>query len=157
VSITRKEKIIENLPSVHEVTLARDSSRSLAQAVPKKKNQIKIRVTGEDQKEVDVVIPVSALKLLVTLLAEMAQGNAVTILPLNAELTTQQAADLLNVSRPYFIKLLNEKKIPFKKVGRHRRVAARDVIAFKQLQKKKSEDAMYVLSSEAQKLKLGYE
>ncbi len=61
----------------------------------------------------------------------MAQGNAVTILPLHAELTTQQAADLLNVSRPFFIKLLSEEKIPHKKVGRHRRIAARDVMAFK--------------------------
>jgi excisionase family DNA binding protein len=150
----RKEKPMELIPSANEVALARDSSRSLAQTIPKKKNQVTIRV-GEDAH--DIIMPVSALKLLVNLLSEMAQGNAVTIMPLHAELTTQQAADLLNVSRPFFIKLLNEEKIPFKKIGRHRRVQARDVLAFKQLQEKTSGDAMEALSAEAQKLKLGYE
>lgn len=148
---------MEIIPSANEVALARDSSRSLAQTLPKKKTQVKIRVLGESEKAADIIIPASALKLLVNLLTEMAQGNAVTIMPLHAELTTQQAADLLNVSRPFFINLLKDGKIPFKKVGRHRRVAARDVIVFKETQEKAAGNAMEVLASEALKLKLGYE
>lgn len=153
----RKEKNMELIPSANEVALARDSSRSLAQTLPKKKNQVKIRVISEDNSGSDIIVPASALKLLVNLLTEMAQGNAVTVLPLYAELTTQQAADLLNVSRPYFIKLLKEEKIPFKKVGRHRRVSARDVMDFKIKQEEASELAVDTLVTEAQKLKLGYE
>lgn len=148
---------MELIPSANEVALARDSSRSLAKTLPKKKNQVKIRVIGDGEKEADIIVPASALKLLVSLLTEMAQGNAVTIMPLHAELTTQQAADLLNVSRPFFIKLLKDEKIPFRKVGRHRRIAARDVMTFKHIQEKVSEIAMDNLAAEAQKLKLGYE
>jgi len=153
----RKVGTMELIPSANEVTLARDSSRTLAQTLPTKKNQVKIRVFSDGRTESDIVIPASALRLLVNLLTEMAQGNAVTVLPLHAELTTQQAADLLNVSRPYFIKLLKEEKIPFKKVGRHRRIAARDVMTFKATQEKNSEEAVDTLVSEAQKLKLGYD
>ncbi len=157
MSAARKERTVDLIPTANEVALARDSSRSLAQTLPKKKTQVKIRVLTEGQQGADIIIPASALKLLINLLTEMAQGNAVTILPLHAELTTQQAADLLNVSRPFFIKLLKEEKIPFKKVGRHRRVAARDVMAFKLAQNEASESAVDTLVSEAQKLKLGYE
>ena len=157
MSAARKEKNMELIPSANEVALARDSSRSLAQTLPRKSSQVKIRVLTEGQMGTDIVIPMSALRLLVNLLTEMAQGNAVTILPMHAELTTQQAADLLNISRPFFIKLLNDKKIPFKNVGRHRRVAARDVMVFKSAQEQSSENARDILASEAQKLKLGYE
>ena len=59
-----------------------------------------------------VTLPLSAFNLLITILTQMAEGNAVTLIPVQAELTTQKAADLLNVSRPYFIRLLEEKKIP---------------------------------------------
>ncbi len=148
---------MELIPSAKEVALARDSSRSLAQTIPKKQSQVKISVISDGLTASDIIVPASALKLLVSLLTEMAQGNAVTVLPMHAELTTQQAADLLNVSRPYFIKLLKEEKIPFKKVGRHRRVAARDVMAFKVTQEKVSDESVETLISEAQKLNLGYE
>lgn len=148
---------MELIPSASEVQLARDSSRSLAQNLPKKKSHVKIRVLGEGSRSTDIVVPASALKFLVNLLTEMAQGNAVTLMPLHAELTTQQAADLLNVSRPFFIKLLNEKKIRFKKVGRHRRIAVHDVMEFKKAHDQQAEGATDILVSEAQKLKLGYE
>jgi excisionase family DNA binding protein len=147
---------MEIMPTAAEANLAKESSRTLAKALPKRKSSVTIKV-GEDNSFTDVIVPMSALKLLLNLLGEMAQGNAVTIMPMHAELTSQQGADLLNVSRPFFIKLLDDKKIPFRKVGRHRRILAKDVFEFRQKQEQLTEESMKILAAEAQKLKLGYE
>ncbi len=84
---------------------------------------------GEDETAFDV--PVGVLRLLARMLAETASGNAVAVSPVEAELTTQQAADLLSVSRPYLVKLLDERRMPFRRVGNRRRILLVDVMAFK--------------------------
>jgi len=82
-------------------------------------------------KEPSIKIPAAAAQLLVQILNEMSRGNAVKLIPINAELTTQQAADLLNISRPTLIRFLDEGKMEFHKVGTHRRVPFKSAMAFR--------------------------
>ena len=96
------------------------------------------------------------MQLLVGILEEMGQGNAVSLIPIHTELTTQEAADLLNVSRPYLINLLKEGKIPFRNVGTKRRILAKDVLRYRASIDKKRLKALEALTKQAQELDMGY-
>lgn len=89
-----------------------------------------VQLTLDDGSET-VTVPRVAVALLVRVLAALAAGQGATLVPADAELTTQQAADLLNVSRPYLIKLLDEHKIDYRTVGTHRRIQASSPMAYK--------------------------
>lgn len=78
-----------------------------------------------------IPLPASVFYLLKQVVDVMAQGDAITIVPVGRELTTQQAADLLNVSRQYLVRLLDDRKIPFSRTGKHRRLKIEDVLAFR--------------------------
>lgn len=82
--------------------------------------------TGEE-----ILLPESVYKALCQVIHALSSGQAVTIIPRDREMTTQEAADCLNVSRPYLIKLLEQGEIPFTKVGSHRRVRSQDIMAYK--------------------------
>ena len=99
--------------------------------------------------EIAYEVPIGILRLLAHILAEFASGNAVAVSPVEAELTTQQAADLLNVSRPYLVKLLDERRIPFRRVGNRRRILLADVMAFKHMDESERRAIAAELNAEA--------
>ena len=117
------------LPTETDANLARETSRLLAPRMGSKA-PLSFRV-GDASKEETLQLPASAVKMLVRILEEMARGNAVTLIPVHAELTTQEAADLLNISRPSLIQLLDEGKIEYRKVGTHRRVRFEALMQYK--------------------------
>lgn len=118
-------------PTEADAVLARESVRRLASQLAKVNGSMQLRVVEPDGASETVTIPRAAFRLLVTILAEMAGGNAVRLIPHHAELTTQEAAELMNVSRPYLVRLLDNGRIPFHRVGTHRRVLFKDVMAYR--------------------------
>jgi excisionase family DNA binding protein len=145
------------LPTAEEVALARESGRTLSAYLQTRAETQQIEIVDDKGAAHAVRIPVSALRLLVEVLTEIGEGNAVSIIPIHAELTTQEAADVLNVSRPFLVQLLERGEIPFHKVGTHRRVRYQDVIAYKERIDAERCKVLDALAEQAQALKMGYE
>ena len=117
------------LPSEAEAMLAKETSRVLAARV-QTADPLQLRIL-DDPTAGTVKLPATAVRMLIHILEEMARGNAMTLIPVHAELTTQQAADMLNISRPSLIQLLDEGKIEYRRVGTHRRVRFEALMAHK--------------------------
>lgn len=141
-------------PSAQEAAIARASGRLLSRYA-RNKASLKLRVTDGEQAE-PIELPAGAVALLMDILEAMAAGQGVTIIPENAELTTVQAADVLNVSRPFLIKLLDEQRIPHRKVGKHRRIRMEDVMAYKASIDAERESVLDQLAADAQEQDMGY-
>jgi len=116
---------------------------------------VTIRVEGEGG--TTIPLPGAAVAPLLDLLSDLAEGRAVSIADADEELTTQEAAELLNVSRPHLVRLLKEEEIPSHKVGSHHRVCRRDVLAYKAKRRRQSEEAMQEVTRLSQELGLGYD
>jgi len=99
-------------------------------------------------------IPTSALRLLKEILDQMAHGNGVALTPLHAELTTRQAAGLLQISRTHLVQLLDEGRIPCRKVGAHRRIRVRDVLDYRRETESRRRKALDALTAVDQDLGL---
>ena len=140
------------MPTEQEATLAAESSRLLAACVGQGETA-QLRLIDGD---IDVKVPVSAIHMLVDILSQMAQGNAVSLVPVHAELTTQQAADMLNVSRPHLVRLLESGVIKFHKTGRHRRIRFDDLMEYMGRMDEESREAADELTAQAQELGMGY-
>ena len=102
----------------------------------------------------NVPLPPLAFKLLIEILEQTASGNAVSILPLRKEVTTHEAAEILNVSRPFVIGLLEKGEIPFRKVGAHRRIPLSALLEYKRKTAAIRDEALDFLAAQAQELKL---
>lgn len=109
-----------------------------------------------DEKGEYLRIPRKALNLLISILSNMAEGKSVTLVPSDAVITTQQAADMLNISRPHLVKLLKDGIIPFKKIGTHRRISIKDLISYEKKTQENQKQQLNFLARQAQELNLGY-
>lgn len=118
------------VPSDDDARLAEQSSRQLAGVRDSARKSLSLRVES-DRGELLIPIPESLFRVILDTLLNIAKGNAVALVPLHAELTTQEAADLLNVSRPFLIQLLESRQLPHRMVGTHRRVLFRDLMDYK--------------------------
>ncbi len=139
--------------SEQETQLARQSGRTIADFI-NGDPFLRLTLTRSDGESVQAEVPTVAVRLLAHVLEEMARGNPVILIPRHAELTTHQAADLLRVSRPYLIKLLDGGQIPHRKVGAHRRVRYEDLVAYQEQEKAARHRALDEMTAEAQRLGL---
>jgi excisionase family DNA binding protein len=143
-------------PNDSETRLAREATQALSRLV-RHNTALRIDARGEGEGErATCVLPAAAVRLLFDILEQMAVGNTVTVTPVRAELTTQEAADILNVSRPFLVSLLEEGKLPFRKVGTHRRILYNDLVAYKRQEDEARRSVLRELAKQAQELGQGY-
>ncbi len=147
---TRADPIV---PSDQEVALAAAATHALE----KHRSDalaMRVQVAEAGHQVTTLDLPHAAAHLLTEMLKEMAAGNAVTLLPVEVELTTQQAADLLSVSRPYLVGLVRNGTLPARMVGNQRRLPLKDVLAYKAATRAKRREALRELAALDQELGL---
>jgi excisionase family DNA binding protein len=152
LEVSMAQTTLSRIPTPQETVLAKASCEQLHRFFEEDPPAQLVVTVGERK----VTIPSSALKILVEILNQMAKGRAVTLIPIHAELTTQQAAELLNVSRPFLIKLLETGEVPFRKVGTRRKVKFQDLMNYKMKIDKAREQVLDELAAQAQDLNMGY-
>lgn len=142
-------------PSPQDAAIARHTHETLSLLCDMGR-PLRLQVKGENQEQF-IDLPAGAVDLLVHVLEAMAAGRGFTLIPEATELTTIQAAKILNVSRPFLVKLLNQKAIPHRKVGKHRRIRMEDVVAYKDAIDREREQVLEQLTREAQAQDMGYD
>jgi excisionase family DNA binding protein len=151
--------VLDRLESKEEVELAKAAQRCIVSALDHS-NAVNIAIVEDGIERIEdlplLKLPPKVLRLFADMLGSLAQGKAVSIIPKELDITTQEAAMFLNVSRPYFVRLLEDGKIPFHKVGTHRRVRFEDVVRYKDERRKASQAAIQGLVDQAQELGMGY-
>lgn len=115
-----------------------------------------ITVTTADGKHPSVDVPPAALNLIGQVLGAMSEGRPITLLPAQQEFTTVEAANFLNVSRPFLIKEIDAGRLPHRKVGTHRRVAFDDLVAYARDMRRRQESALDRMAENARELGLDY-
>jgi len=141
-------------PSEREAVIARTSKQLLARYA-REDQSLTVQVIDADHDE-PIELPAGAVTLLMDILGAMASGQGVTLIPEDAELTSVQAADILHVSRPFLIKLLEGGQIPYRRVGKHRRIRMEDVMNYKQTIDQQREAVLDQLVADAQEQEMGY-
>ncbi|WP_375444699.1 helix-turn-helix domain-containing protein [uncultured Fibrella sp.] len=152
------ETIVER-PTLQDQQVARESLPFFATAIQNGTAGVRIQVQNESEagNSFSVTIPAKAFHLLAVILSGMAEGKGISLAPSDSEVSTQQAADLLAVSRPHIVKLLEAGAIPFRKVGSHRRISLADVLDYATKQQIVRDQQLAFLTQQAQALNLGYE
>jgi excisionase family DNA binding protein len=134
-----------------EAQIAREAAAKLK---PLADAQADVEVRVVEHGEIVVALPARAVRLITEFLTAIAERRPVSLIPYTAELTTQQAAEFLNVSRPYVVGLIDKDEIPHRMVGTHRRVLLSDLIAYKKKSDARRQEAIGKMVAEAQKLRL---
>jgi excisionase family DNA binding protein len=127
MNLVTLEPVQPDQEAIATADAALDRVRAYLARHPTGPEKVRLRVQEDGD---ELVVPRAAVELFAQILAHMAAGHGVSVVPGHAELTTQQAADLLNVSRPYLIGLLDAGEIEYRKVGKHRRVRASSLLAY---------------------------
>jgi len=135
-------------PSADDVRIARCAAAKLAAAAPG--SDVSIRIDGGE----GVKLPPSVVRILAEIMEHFAHAQAVVLATREFEVSTQRAADILNVSRPYLVELLESGKIPFRRVGTHRRVRLDDVLAYQSEMRARTSRALDELTELSQELGL---
>ena len=120
------------VPSAADTVAAHEAVPRFVRALANADSTVRLRLEEPDGSNEPIAVPAGAFRLLLAILSDMARGNAVRVIPQHAELTTGEAAELLNVSRPYVVRLLDDGQIPSHKVGTHRRALLKDVLAYRE-------------------------
>lgn len=147
------------LPDEQAAEQAADAVEQLTaflRAHPTPATHVQLVSDNAAEEPTSIKVPSVAFRFFVDVLAELANGNAVTVAPVHAELTSQQAADLLNVSRPYLIKLLDDEKIPYRRVGNRRKILLTDLLAYQRQDEAFRREIANKLTHEAEHIGLKY-
>ncbi|OGT27054.1 MAG: hypothetical protein A3I77_02390 [Gammaproteobacteria bacterium RIFCSPLOWO2_02_FULL_42_14] len=141
-----------------ETALAKESSRFLVSYLRSvRKQAVELKFVDSNGKLKKILIPRVAMNLLAEILQQMSSGNNILLHSVRNELTTQQAADLLNVSRPFLVKLLKNGEIPYRKVGVRRKILSKDILKYKETIDRKRRATLDELVARSQESNLGYE
>jgi excisionase family DNA binding protein len=125
----RDPALSERPPTDREIRQASEAARLLATALTPEGLPVSVSRYGDTAQ---VELPPALAQLVLDVLTHVGRGEMVTFVPYAAELTTKEAADLLNVSRPFLIAMLDRGEIPFHKVGSHRRIRAADLLVYRE-------------------------
>ena len=155
-----KEKIRGHVATLAPITerdqeMARVAQRCIMESLDRSK-AAEIVLKSDDGELPPVSLPPNSLRLIAQVLGALSEGKTVTVVPAERELSTLEAAHLLNVSRPFLIKQMESKKLPYKLVGSHRRVTFEDLMAYRQQMKAGQMDALQRLADDAAELNLDY-
>ena len=142
-------------PNEQESTLAR-TSKQLLSRYTQTDQPLVLRVIDAEHDD-PIELPAGAVEMLIDILGAMAAGQGIALIPENAELTTVQAAEILNVSRPFLVNLLEDGEIPYRKVGQHRRIRLEDVMNYKEAIDLEREAVLDQLVADAQEQNIGYQ
>ena len=147
------------LPDEQDVAQAEEAAARLTdflRACPMSSARLRLVGEGDGRDSTEVAIPAAVIPILVDALAATADGNAVNVVPVQAEFTTQQAADLLNVSRPYLVKLLDDERIPCRRVGNRRKILLSHLLEYKRRDEAHRQEIADRLTEEAERIGLEY-